>query len=348
MATFQTRNGRTTATVRKQGRKSISRTFDTRALAEHWAREVERSVDLGSLVDHAELRSTTVGDLLRRFDREVVPHRKGWRWEANRIKNYLLEPWALLALDKDIPEALRQWRDLRLRQVAPQTVNRDFNLLGSVFTHARKEWGIVLDNPVHQVKRPKAPSGARDVTWTDEELELFLDHLKFDSAVAPLTSTAYVGWVLKLARLLGLRRGSLCATKLAWIDMPNRCIHYPAGVVKNGEAYDCPVSKAAGEVLEALVAHRIGQERLIEPSADTITTLFARVREVIAKDHPQVKRLTLHDQRHTWTTRVIESGLAKGRPIDQITLLKMSGRKSVKELARYYNPKASDLADLMD
>lgn len=343
MATYQTRAGRVTATVRKKGHPQVSRTFPSKTLAEQWAAEVEGDIDRGSLVNHAEIRDTTVAQVLRRFDKEVVPTRKGWRWERNRINVWLKEQWSLLSLHQDIPEALRRWRDRRLVEVSPATINRDLNLLGGIFTHARTEWGIKIDNPAHNVKRPQAPSGMREVTWPDADIARFLQHLEFDETVKP-SATQEVGWAMRLLRLLGVRRGSLCATRLEWIDLPGRCIHYPPDVVKNGEAYDCPLSREAEAALRVLMGHREGEDKLFHSSADTITTLFIRARHELAVAHPHVAKLRLHDLRHTWTTAVVSSP----KRIDQLTLLKLSGRKSLTTLARYYNPKAEDLAALMD
>jgi hypothetical protein len=353
MATLETRNGRTTARIRRRGH-NLARTFDTRALAKKWADDTERDIDRGALVDHAEIRATSVADVLRRFDVEVAPKRKGWKWESNRIKVFLKEPWAPLALDQDIPEALRQWRDRQLLKVKPQTVNRDLNLIAGVFTYADKEWGIKVPNPAHHVKRPAAPSGAREVTWSDADLALFKEHLRYDEATGPRSATQEVAWVLVLAHLLGLRRGSLCATQHAWIDLPARCIHYPADVVKNGEPYDCPVSREAERVLTILMARPLERGgALIASSKDTITSLFIRARKALVRAHPELPhlaRLTIHDQRHTYTTKVVTKlgGAGLTGDIAKLNLLKMTGRKSMASLQRYFNPKAEDLASFLD
>lgn len=356
MATYQIRNGRTTATVRKgpYKRHPLSRTFPTKALAKQWADEVETDVDRGALVDHAEIRDTTVGDVLKRFDREVVPTRKGWRWERNRINVFRGEPWASQALNQDIPAALRRWRDRRLKEVSPQTINRDLNLIGGVFTYARKEWGLKIANPAHDVQRPAAPSGMREVTWSDADLELFKQHLGYDETTGPRTATQEVAWVLVLAHLLGLRRGSLCATQRAWVDLPARCVHYPDNVVKNGELYDCPLSREAERVLKILMDKPLEPgDRVISTSKDTITSLFIRERKSLVKAHPELPHLAtlrIHDQRHTYTTRVVTKLGAMGmdREIAKLNLLKLTGRKSMTSLQRYFNPKAEDLATFLD
>ena len=55
--------------------------------------------------------------------------------------------------------------------------------------------------------------------------------------------------------------------------------------------------------------------------------------------------LRLHDQRHSWTSEMVPKIAAKGGT--QFDMLRITGRKSLKSLARYYNPKAEDLAKLL-
>jgi integrase len=343
MATFQTRNGRVTVTIRKKGHRAMSRTFATHFLAAQWAKEIERNIERGGLFDYSTLRTTTVGDMIAQYRDEVVPQHRGYKWETNRANALLKEPLSLLALEDNLPAAFRLWRDERLLAVAASTVNRDLNFLSAIFSHARKEWGVPIENPIGQVKRPKVVGGARDVVWTDDQLKLFVAHLEFDRERAPKTVREWLGWFLQLLVLTGVRRQALAATKIEWIDIAGRSIHYPANVIKNGEKYDCPLRADACVLFERLISYRGASGRLFKPPSDTFTTVFGLVRAEIARTVPAVAQLRMHDLRHTWTTKI-----ARSTKVNQLTLLKMSGRKSMQELARYYNPRARDLADMLD
>jgi len=56
--------------VRKQGHAPVTKTFSTKAMAERWAREVERDIEARAFNDPRQLERITVGDLIARARRE--------------------------------------------------------------------------------------------------------------------------------------------------------------------------------------------------------------------------------------------------------------------------------------
>lgn len=102
------------------------------------------------------------------------------------------------------------WRDhLKARNLAKSTIRRKLSALSSLFSHLAEQ-NAVADNPVHGVKRPKAPSGeGLTPRISDDQAKRLLE--------APPTDT------LKgkrdraiLATLLfhGLRRAELCQLRV--------------------------------------------------------------------------------------------------------------------------------------
>jgi len=177
MASFSQRNGKWRALVRCRNTPPISRTFRLKSEAERWARGMEDQIESGVAGNLRELRYITVADILTRYRDEVSPHKKGWKFESDRIRAFLREPWAKLDLTADIPAALRQWRDRRLQEVKAETVLREIGLIGPIFTHAITEWGLPLSvNPVHQVKRPEAKRNERDRLWSDADMLISVEN----------------------------------------------------------------------------------------------------------------------------------------------------------------------------
>jgi integrase len=361
MASYQTLpSGKTKVYVRNgpAGLKPDIKTFKLKRDAETWARDREQLRERGATTSFGELRETLVADLLRKFAEEVAPKRKGWKWETNRLAAYQQEPWSFLNLTQDVPAALRAWRDARLRGVKGQTVNRDLNLIGSVFTYAKKEWGLSIENFAHQVKRPATEGGERDIIWTDDDLRVVLEHFEFDPDQPPTTSTSFVPWVLIIARHTGLRLGNVHHIHLQrelvpsteipvpFIDWAARCIRFDKRFMKMPVDYDCPLNKQAVEWLSKLAAHRAGMRTLIKPNKGTIDTLWRRHRALIAEEHPRIAKLHIHDLRHTWTTEAVPRVKAKGH--DDLMLAKITGRRSVKSLFRYFNPQVAEMADILD
>lgn len=340
MASFTKRNGKFRALIRRRGAPALSRTFRLKSQAVQWARETEDRIAMGGNTNLRDLRDITVGDILRCYRDEVSPARKGWKFETTRLTAFMREPWAHLDLNADVAAALRGWRDQRLQTVKPSTVVRELGLLGAVFTHAMGEWGLPLkDNPAHQVKRPVIKGGERDRLWSDADLQIWLDHCTFDENVAPIIQKDFIPWVLLIARRTGLRLGEICRIRMADIDLDVPMIRFDD--TKNGDDYDCPLRTDAVNLIRKLMEHREGEDKLIEPGEDVAGQLYRREREEIAKQHPSHADIVMHSLRHTYTTEMVE------RVPDKMLLLRMTGRRNLQSLTRYYKPKARDLAKLM-
>lgn len=340
-------NGRFLARIRRKGHPDVSDTFSSEKDAQAWADKIERGIERGSHVDHKELRDTEVRDLLTRFLEEVTPERSNPSWEKSRINYFLRQGWAHLGLNQDVGNALLKWRNRRAEEIKGQSVNREMGFLSGIFTHARKEWRYGFDNPCATIKKCEEIDGERDVTWSPQDLQLFLDEFKFNPDEPVRFKRQYAAWVLVLANLTGLRRGTLCHTRISWINLPRLHIRYPGAVVKNRDDYNCPLSPEAIDMLGRFMKLREGEEKLFPTSAGYLSNQIRVARAKIAETHPHVLGLTLHDQRHTWTTNFMMKRVGEGKSMDKYTLMKITGRKSEKELLRYFNPDIEELARML-
>jgi hypothetical protein len=151
------------AQVRKKGQPLQTKTFETRALAEQWARAIEVEMDKGVFVSRAEAESTTLTELLERYLVEITPLKKGLEPETNRLRALMRHLLARRLVAGIHGFDIARFRDERLQKVSSSTVKRDLVLLGHVFEVARKEWGIHVHNPVRDIKLPAdgRPRGRR-------------------------------------------------------------------------------------------------------------------------------------------------------------------------------------------
>ena len=95
MATFRKRGPHQwQAQVRKKGQPLQTKTFETRAQAEQWARAIEVEMDKGVFVSRAEAESTTLKEMLERYLEEVTPLKKGAEPETNRLNLMMRHPLA--------------------------------------------------------------------------------------------------------------------------------------------------------------------------------------------------------------------------------------------------------------
>jgi integrase len=157
MATFRFRSNGWQARVRRLGSPDETRSFLSHQEAERWARTVESGIDHGSFISPTEAKKTTLGDLIQRYIVEVLPSMKGAYEDAIRLKAICRRPICKNSIASLTPAKIAEYRDLRLKEVAPGTVVRELAYLSSIINHERREWGIHANNPVALVRKPTQP-----------------------------------------------------------------------------------------------------------------------------------------------------------------------------------------------
>jgi hypothetical protein len=178
MATIYSYKGnRFQAVIRRTGFKARTRVFDRKSDAEKWAREIEAEMDKRAYSDPTEAMRMTVRELFEKALDELVPGRKGARWDRTRILRMIRDAdFVHRRLDKLKPQDIQDWRDRRLQQVSVDSVNRELNTISGIFKHAMKEWHIGLPfNPVHMIMRPKGGNRSRNRRWTDANIMTILE-----------------------------------------------------------------------------------------------------------------------------------------------------------------------------
>ena len=151
MATFQLRGNRQwRAMIRHKGWPEQSRTFDTKADAERWARAIEGEMDRGIFVSRKEAESTTLGEALERYGKEVSALKKGAVQELSVVRMLSGSPLSRMFLAAIQGKDIAKYRDAMLADgYSPITIKRRLSVLSHLFTIATKEWGMEgLVNPV--------------------------------------------------------------------------------------------------------------------------------------------------------------------------------------------------------
>ncbi|PLT20525.1 MULTISPECIES: site-specific integrase [Ralstonia] len=344
MASISKRGNYWRAFVRRRGYPLQTRTFDTKATAEAWARRIEAELDRGVFVDRTEAERNTLGDLLLRYSQEVSPHKKGGPLEILRIRKLRSDPIAALKVSALSGQSIAQYRDRRLagdpktKAVSGSTVNRELTLIGHVISVARKEWGVHVDtNPVSLIRRPKENRARSRRLYRGEEERLLLQlELSQRTAegfyVAGGCRNEYVRPLVILALETAMRRGELLSLQWSDVHLADRYVRLHD--TKNGEARDAPLStRAVSTLTELSTRPRHVSGRVFPVSPEALKKAFTR-----ACDRAGIEDLHFHDLRHEATSRISEK-------LDNILELSaVTGHKTVQMLKRYYHPRASDLA----
>jgi len=338
--------------IRRKGYPTQSRTFETKDAAEKWARMVERELDVSGFVDRREAEKTTLRAMLERYEREVTPQKKSADIEKIIIRGILQDnPLVSLKLSALSSSDVAAWRDRRLQEVSGATVNRAIDVLSSAINHARREWGIHIENPIPLVKRPEKAK-ARERRFTVEEEKYLL--LALSEIERRKNGTFDQGarnpWLAPLARLAletAMRRGELLSLQWENVDLREQTAYLP--VTKNGDARTVPLSSKAIEILRDLGPKNSGS--VFPTTAMALRKGFKRAQLRAQKQYREdcaVAGLTpapgfladvhFHDTRHEAASRLAE------KLSNVLELSAVTGHKDLRMLKRYYHPKASDLA----
>ncbi|WP_065970455.1 site-specific integrase [Acidiferrobacter thiooxydans] len=321
MAAFQKRSGAWRALIRRRGYPPLTRTFDSKAQAETWARQIEGEMDRGVFVSRAEAENTTLADALDRYAAEVSSSKK----TANR-EIYTIRWWQTSALG---PRSLASIRGKDIMAVlaakeaegaAPHTIHLYLALLSHLFTVARRAWGMEgLSNPTEFVRKPKLPQGRDRRLIDDEQIRLLNAAQAYGGEIG-----AIITWAIETA----MRRGEIAAMRWEHLDRKDRVLLIPE--TKNGTPRQVPLSTVALEILDGLPRRMDGRVWGMRP--DSISQAFERVCQAAG-----IEGLTFHDLRHEATSRLFEKGL------NPMEVAAITGHKTLQMLKRYTHLKAKDL-----
>ena len=321
MAAFQKRSGAWRALIRRRGYPPLTRTFDSKAQAETWARQIEGEMDRGVFVSRAEAENTTLADALDRYAAEVSSSKK----TANR-EIYTIRWWQTSALG---PRSLASIRGKDIMAMlaakeaegaAPHTIHLYLALLSHLFTVARRAWGMEgLSNPTEFVRKPKLPQGRDRRLIDDEQIRLLNAAQAYGGEIG-----AIITWAIETA----MRRGEIAAMRWEHLDRKDRVLLIPE--TKNGTPRQAPLSTVALEILDGLPRRMDGRVWGMRP--DSISQAFERVCQAAG-----IEGLTFHDLRHEATSRLFEKGL------NPMEVAAITGHKTLQMLKRYTHLKAKDL-----
>lgn len=365
MASVREREGRFYVRVRRDGWKSVAKTFTLKRDAIAWGRKVEADMEAGRWQAPGS-EVPTLAEALQAYRKGPAIALKGsatYTYWFNELEASSLGAKRLTLIT---PFDLSAWRDsLAAAGLKPGTIVRKLGLLSGLLTWCHKERGWLTCNPMRSVSKPRV-SDARDRTLTAQELAAL-------QAAATTSKAAWIGDALVVLVRSAMRRGELWGLAVADIDFGQSIAHLAD--TKNGSARDVPLDPMAQEALRRLATAALARAKATAESAAQgealkVTTdakspqlipvsdphavslafrrTLARARTKylrdctasgIAVDPGFLADVHLHDMRHTAVTRVAQTG-----GLSLIELAAVSGHRSLKMVQRYAHIDASKLA----
>ena len=307
MASIRQRDGRYQVQIRRKGFPTRTKSFTKLKDAERWGRAQEPSIDNLEPFSSPPCRST-FSDLAQNFKRNVLPSLKGERQERSRLAKVEAEFGRMLA-DEIRNHHLASYRDRRLREVGPQTVKHEINLIRRILKLASDEWCVSLPHGIPSIRMPKLPRG-RDRRVSVAELETISSYL-----------TPVMAAVVTIAVETAMRRSEILNTALSDLEETTILIRES----KNSKSRTVPLSKKACTAFKTLFNHAV-------PKANSVSQAFNR-----ACRHAGIEDLRFHDLRHEAVSRMFDLGL----PIPLIAAI--SGHQDLRMLSRYAHPSKNSI-----
>ena len=349
MAQFrQLKSGFWQAIIRKKGFPNQSKSFKLKRDCENWATDIESKMNRGTFSDMSEAESLTLANGLKKYLKEVTPHKKGAYQDANRINKLIAHTKIsskTFATFKSFDCA--KYRDeMAERGLSASTINKELSVISHLFEVALKDWGINCINPVKQIAKPKVEnSRERRLSALEEE---YLIRALVDNSAGARSNKVVIDIVL-FALETGMRKSE--PFKLNWpdVDMKGRVAYLRD--TKNGKPRAVPLSTKAVKILKGddddnVV--KIKRGKVFNTTYSALTQSFrravARAIRLYEQDTGADMRIegflddfTYHDLRHEATTRLADK-------LQMHELMKVTGHSDARMLARYYHPRAEDLA----
>lgn len=216
-------------------------------------------------------------------------------------------------------EEVERIKTFRSRQVKPATVNRELTLLKHMFAKA-VEWKLLLANPLRGVRPLNVPTRMERILELSEEERLL--------AACDRVRSRFLRPVVMLALNTGMRRGELLSLNWEQIDLIQRSIR-----ILNAKTNSSERSIPMNSTTYALLCELARSKKLpfVFPSnrkaGEQILDLkkgFKRAVQLAG-----LPKIRFHDLRHTFATRLVQSG------VDIITVQHLLGHAKISMTARY-------------
>lgn len=304
--------------IQKQGVRE-SKVFDRKADALKWGYQREAEIEAEKTG-----RGVQFGQATARYLRDVSPGKKdAVAWETRRMdafREFFGDSTPLLTIKQP---RIAAWRDHRLETVLGSTVNREANLLSSLFRRCRVEWHWMEHNPMEGIKWPD-DEDPRGIVWRWRQIRRVLRYCQESDGI----KTQQVGMAFHIALRTALRlKEVLIASREG-----NVAVIGDSKTTRKGKRVTIPLIHQGRRVMDRYA----GTVWVVEPNE--ASTLFHKAAVGCGVRRPKVDGPTFHDARGTALTH-----LARRMPVEQLQRVSRH-RKIDTLLTTYYRVTNEEIA----
>lgn len=382
MAYLENRNGSWMAQIRRKGWPAQSKSFETKAEAQAWARQIERDMDAKVFVSTLAAEQTTFAQVAERYRQEVLPELRGKDSDESRLKR-LEREFGAFTLASITPAQVSKFQFERLKLAAPQTVLHEVGLMTRILRSCEIDWGIAFPRgiPTQKVRKPQVHN-ERDRRLLPVEEKYLLSALKDSGSDR---ANPWMHSLVVLAIETGARHSELMS--LIWdnVNLKRRVARFlgkDGGLTKNNDPHrDVPLTKAAVKCLKALPRDESGKVFPMTANAAKLSWERAVIRARRNYVHDMLRRalgdqaeseisaLVFKKRQPSERTARLVADLDKRDPtlvdlhfhdlrheatsrfadkLQMHELMRVAGHKTSRMVTRYYHPKVEDLALKLD
>lgn len=318
------------ATVRIKGYPAVGRTFDSKGEAAAWVAKTEEEIKANKYHDPRLAMQITFGEAIEKYlitissNKAINTHMREKASAARLLDEIGIgKPFGAISAT-----TVSQYRDRRLKSVSAYSVRLELALLSHLFTKAKKEWGLPVDNPVTAIERPAPPRGRTRFLTESEAVSLL-------EASRKSRNQAFYFFILTLLHT-GMRASEAAGLRWGQINIDRRVIYLSD--TKNKDLRWVPLTKElAGALLNLRTLNQGKDENLVflkdeQLQSDRVKarpgTKFREAFDV-ARKKAGLPDIHLHDLRHTAASHLIMSG------VDIRTLADILGHRTLQMVQRY-------------
>jgi integrase len=339
--------------VERAGYKTVTKTFKTKDLANRWARGIESAFDKGAQpIDNKAARGITVSELFERYVKDCTvlcddgkPKIECSKSNLNTLKRVLRNAQFMTRrLNQIQAKDIADWRELRLTQVQPVSVDREFSVISSVFKRAQKVWLVpIAGNPARETTRPEYKKVSRKKGWKPDQIDAVCNIFSYKEGVYPESAKflngaafdrntgyrqckpAFFAYAFLVALETAMRQGEIASLTVADFDREGGYVHLRK--TKNGDSRLVALNEKAYDLIALLCEGFPPEHKIFKYGGGTICCYFIKARRA-AKIHG----LTFHDSRHEAITRMVPMFR------NVLELAAHTGHRKLQSLDGYYNP----------
>lgn len=316
--------------VRLNGRR-IQKSLETsdKKLAKAIEAKVRTEIVEGSYFEKPIGREKTFSQLVAKFMMEHAPKVSDSQQRSYATSSkHLIKFFGKTDLLSISPKMISRYKVLRREAgLKPATINRELAMLSKAFNVAIMEWEWLTINPASRVPKEKEDNERDRWLTVDEEVSLLEN------------SPDWLRDIILFNLHTGLRQDELLSLTWDRVNMFRKTILIKE--TKNGKPKTIPLNKTALGILESKAKVVSIRSKIVfhSKSGTKIDKHNLRRGFVIAMEKAGIEDFTFHGLRHTFATRLAQSG------VDLYKISKLLGHKDIKTTQRYSHHCPESLRD---